>query len=558
MKTSENNFISSKDLAISFLEKADKNNVITEVFNFFTVNCVDFCKIDTQKLDELIEEFEKAASGKVRILTSIIEVLRSAGTSINSEEKTLAQKIEQYIEEHLFENFAIEQMAKDLNISFYYMCHLFKEYKGCSISKYKNTRRLQKAEKMLTQTDMKITDIALKCGYESISYFTELFTKYAKSSPRDFRNTVKKEKVHFPFYNDYDICLANRLKTYKFLSDNPVKIDNNAVKTYCVHMPDSEYAFLHEAAIIEYNGTLFTSWYNCPENELSGKTPVRGKRSYDGGQTWSDIEIIDYDPDGNILFCPPVYGICDNKLYMFINEMVSADRIHALNLYVLDNESDKFIKLWSRPIPFKLNTNVMELPDGKLILPGRIAPKLNGFPDTPAVLISDNGKIDSDWRLVKIAEDSILPDGETLVHPEICPVITDDMIYMFCRNDRRLVPLIYTSSDNGESWSGPFTHDITIIPTKMYCGKLSDGQNYIVCNADKLNRSKLVIYFSKKNEMLFDRYIVIAETEADAVHYPVAYESNGKLYIIYTRCYYHNRESRSRGADLSIIDLNQI
>ena len=46
--------------------------------------------------------------------------------------------------------------------------------------------------------------------------------------------------------------------------------------------------------------------------------------------------------------------------------MVSADHIHALDLFVFDEESDKFIQLWSKPIPFKLNTNVVKLNNGYL------------------------------------------------------------------------------------------------------------------------------------------------------------------------------------------------
>ena len=86
---------------------------------------------------------------------------------------------------------------------------------------------------------------------------------------------------------------------------------------------------------------------------------------------------------------------------MLINEMVSADHIHALDLYVFQEEKDCFEFLWSKPIPFKLNTNVYKMANGKLLLPGRIA-ELDGFPNTPAVLISDSGKIDDDYIFRKM------------------------------------------------------------------------------------------------------------------------------------------------------------
>ena len=144
---------------------------------------------------------------------------------------------------------------------------------------------------------------------------------------------------------------------------------------------------------------------------------------------------------------------------MLINEMVSADHIHALDLYVFQEEKDCFEFLWSKPIPFKLNTNVYKMANGKLLLPGRIA-ELDGFPNTPAVLISDSGKIDDDWRLVYIQENGDLPDGSKLVHPEITAIIEDNKIAMFSRDDERKVPLVYLSQDYGETWSDAFSYDI--------------------------------------------------------------------------------------------------
>ena len=158
------------------------------------------------------------------------------------------------------------------------------------------------------------------------------------------------------------------------------------------------------------------------------------------------------EKSGEILYCPPVFAVDDGKLYMFLNQMVRADHIHSFDLYLYDEEQNQFKELWSRPIPFKLNTNAYKLPDGKLILPGRISHEIDAFPITPAVMISDSGKADSEWRLVKIQEDGILPDDSKLVHPEVSLTVCNGKIYAFCRNDQRSVPLLYVSEDNGETF----------------------------------------------------------------------------------------------------------
>lgn len=362
------------------------------------------------------------------------------------------------------------------------------------------------------------------------------------------------------FYEEDDIRLAELYTPLTFLSGDIRELSAENVGIVPVHRPDDTFGFLHETAVIEYHGVLYASWYNCTKHELNGYTPICEKRSYDGGKTWTELRVVCEDPSGKIMYCPPVYAIDDDRLYMLVNQMVAPDHIHSLDLYVLDPQTDRFEMLWSRPIPFKLNTNAVKLPDGKWLLPGRTG-ELDRFPNTPAVLISDDGKINSEWRLVKIAENGDLPDGTTLIHPEISVIAAEGILYMFCRNDRRRVPLVYVSADYGETWSGACGHDIPYIASKIYTGTLSDGRNYLIANIDRGNRSRLAVYFSEPGRVRFTSRMILYDGASEclpgttACHYPAAYEADGKLYVI-TTLNYENFERR--GALLYIIDLTEI
>ena len=177
--------------------------------------------------------------------------------------------------------------------------------------------------------------------------------------------------------------------------------------------------------------------------------------------------------------------------------------------------------------------------NGKLLLPGRIA-ELDGFPNTPAVLISDSGKIDDDWRLVYIQENGDLPDGSKLVHPEITAIIEDNKIAMFSRDDERKVPLVYLSQDYGETWSDAFSYDIPFSDSKIYAGTLSDGRNYIIGNWYP-GREKLVLVFSKPKENTFETGIILQNGFSDRLgygkrgvtHAPMKQIINYILYILY-------------------------
>ena len=367
-----------------------------------------------------------------------------------------------------------------------------------------------------------------------------------------------------PFYTAEDRVTAEKTPFVSFLHPEMQKADRKCLSACTVFMPDETTKFLHEAAIAEYRGVLYASWYNCPVKELQGYTPICGKCSTDGGKTWSDLEILCEDRSGKILYCPPVYAVAEDRLYMFVNQMVAPDHIHSLDLYILNNETGSFELLWSRPVPFKLNTNAVALPNGKLLLPGRVG-ELDGFPNTPAVLISDSGRADDEWRLVKIAENGDLADGKKLVHPEISVILAEGKLWMFCRNDESRIPLVYISEDMGESWSAVHAHDIPYVNSKIYCGELSDGRHYLVCNTERFDRSKLMLYVTEGEKLCFTKELLVfdaaqketrgaAEETSYACHYPGCWEYDGKLYIIATVSYADN----VRGADLFTVDLREL
>ncbi len=376
-------------------------------------------------------------------------------------------------------------------------------------------------------------------------------------------------KLHYT--DPDDIRLSRMLEFESFLGEYDVASleMSAAVETFPLQLPDAEYKFQHESAIIVWHGIIFCAWYNCPAYELAGYTPIRGKFSRDGGKSWSEVETIAHDPERKLIYCPPVFGICDDELYLIANTMVGADLIHSMEFYKFDPSTEKFRFLKSEAYPFKLNTNVCTLANGRLMLPGRIA-EMDDFPATPAVLISDSGKIDASWRLVKIQPDKFLPDGAELRNPELTAIIQQNVITIFSRNDHRHVPIFYRSYDYGENWGKVMEHDIPFADSKIYSGTLADNRNYIIGNIvspeipDGLfeRRSKLALFISepgtlefKRNFLLRDGYDPVLDLHPQW-SYPAAYEWERKLYIIYTMS--ADGDQSHRGAMLSIIDLDKI
>lgn len=98
----------------------------------------------------------------------------------------LKQTIE-YIEEHLGEEISLEAVAKHLNMSQYYFCHLFKQSMGISPYQYVLRQRIEKAKQLLKQRKLTITNVALECGFANQTHFTKHFRKLTGTTPRAYR-----------------------------------------------------------------------------------------------------------------------------------------------------------------------------------------------------------------------------------------------------------------------------------------------------------------------------------------------------------------------------------
>lgn len=297
--------------------------------------------------------------------------------------------------------------------------------------------------------------------------------------------------------------------------------------------------FRHECAIAAYKGILFASWYSNPVHELTGETSIFFSRSCDGGKSWEEPILVATDPEAKILYCPPVFAVSEGKLWLFLNQMVSPDHIHSLDLYLYDEFANRFVAVWSRPIPFKLNTNVYPHPNGGFFMPGRCG-EIDGFPNTPAILMSDS--VGGEWSIAKIAPDGSLPDGTKYLHPEISAIVSGKEAYLFCRNDASNAPLVYRG-DFSAPWT-LLTHDIPFVDSKIYSGTLSCGRNYLIGNImpkSGAKRSRLAVFFSEPGCVLFRKgYLIQNGFSRDLGYggeqwsYPCAVEDGGMLHVIYS------------------------
>jgi len=104
---------------------------------------------------------------------------------------TLQRAID-YMEEHLMEEINYEDVAESVHISSYEFHRAFSFLTGMTANAYIRNRRLSLAGKEILATDAKITDIALKYGYDTPESFTKAFTRFHGIAPKYVREETAK------------------------------------------------------------------------------------------------------------------------------------------------------------------------------------------------------------------------------------------------------------------------------------------------------------------------------------------------------------------------------
>lgn len=111
---------------------------------------------------------------------------------LGSENEPLAHRVITYLDNHFTEAISLEQLAGLFKVSTYYLAHVFKERFGYSPMQYVSRHRIGEAQSLLISTDLSVTEIASRVGYDSPSHFNRQFSKYVGMPPRRYKTNYFK------------------------------------------------------------------------------------------------------------------------------------------------------------------------------------------------------------------------------------------------------------------------------------------------------------------------------------------------------------------------------
>jgi len=150
-----------------------------------------------------VHEYQKGTAGshlRVKLyLTELFSLLYDNGYLHSAQSDSSADKRQSshitkalaYIRDNYSAPLKSYEVANHVGMNEQYFCRYFHKKTGKTLTEYINQIRVDRASEMLTNTDEKIIDIAIECGYNNISYFIKRFKNIKGITPQEYRRNVK-------------------------------------------------------------------------------------------------------------------------------------------------------------------------------------------------------------------------------------------------------------------------------------------------------------------------------------------------------------------------------
>ncbi|MFC0469837.1 helix-turn-helix transcriptional regulator [Halalkalibacter kiskunsagensis] len=123
------------------------------------------------------------------IMNFPVETKTTTFPSANSEKMNRLKKVLEYIDQHFREKLTIKELGLIIQLSEGHLSRFFKSLVQMTPIDYINTIRINKAAKLLKETDHTILEISLEVGFDNTSYFIRTFKRQKNVRRLNFERT---------------------------------------------------------------------------------------------------------------------------------------------------------------------------------------------------------------------------------------------------------------------------------------------------------------------------------------------------------------------------------
>lgn len=175
------------------LDKKDDTNELKDYFinlGQHLINSTSLISEEHKKITELFPINDFLIKDKKFFEFWMFKVINYVFQQNSIKKYVLLEKIFDYIEKHIEEEIGLNEIINNCSVSQGYLSRIFKRQFKVSVMEYLHMRKMCMAKNYFCFTDLKITDVAFKLGYNESSYFSKVFKKYENITVYQYKKTL--------------------------------------------------------------------------------------------------------------------------------------------------------------------------------------------------------------------------------------------------------------------------------------------------------------------------------------------------------------------------------
>ena len=158
----------------------------------------------TNLFDSICQEYiEKPLMWQTRCALLISEILLTIYRSNknmrfiqgSNEMTNSIVEVQKYIEENLNRKITLEELGKRYYISKCYLSRMFQEITGYGFKEYLILCKLNKAKRLLCDTNLSVGDISASVGYVDVNNFIRIFRIREGTTPKQYRKSALSDGI---------------------------------------------------------------------------------------------------------------------------------------------------------------------------------------------------------------------------------------------------------------------------------------------------------------------------------------------------------------------------
>ncbi|WFR55520.1 response regulator [Anaerocolumna sp. AGMB13025] len=167
------------------------SNLLGDIFGSYGLYLAESPEFETHKSYHYkIEQADRLSDINKLFLDFSEKLIRQIQEIRYNNSRFLINQALNFINYHYTEKISLDDVAMELSVSKHYLSSVFKKETGENMSIYINKLRIEKAKRLLLESDIKIKEIFEKVGYSDQQYFSKVFKKITGKTVVEYKEGV--------------------------------------------------------------------------------------------------------------------------------------------------------------------------------------------------------------------------------------------------------------------------------------------------------------------------------------------------------------------------------